>query len=584
MDRYSNHMNLCSPGRRSFLRRGLGGVCLLIPQFYGGRLGEAAIVPGLPAGEARPWFVDVARQSGLAAFRDTCGGMAKDYLVETVGSGVALFDYNNDGLLDVYFVNGSSFQILDNPRLPKTSGRLFRNNGDGSFTDVTEASGLINQGWGNGVAVADYDNDGHADVFITNYGKNALFHNNGDGTFTDVTREASLEGGNWSTGCAWGDYDGDGRLDLYVSRYIDLDRTYTPRRAIESNCFFDGVPVACGPRGLPGLSDLLYHNEGNGKFREISAEVGIRDTEKRYGFQVVWFDFDNDGRLDAFVANDSSVNYLWRNQGNGTFEDVAFESGCAVSGDGREQSCMGVAVGDYDNDGWFDLYVTNFSGDYNTLYHNNHGVFEDVTEEAGLGTVSYGQLGWGTGFIDIDNDGWKDIFVANGHIYPQADQAGNSYYQANQLIRNLKNGRFAEIPRRDCGFTVARSSRGAAIGDLSGKGHLDIIVNNIDDVPFHYSQDRNVNANWVRFKLIGAKCNRDAVGARVEVTAGRLTQTGMVQAGGSFASTNDIRLHFGLGDASRIDSAKIRWPDGSTESHLNLAPNREYSIRQANQD
>lgn len=574
---------LQSPGRRDFLRRGLGSLSLILPRFYGGRLGQPILAPSMPADAAKRWFVDAAQASGLAAFRDVCGGPAKDYLIETVGSGVALFDYNGDGLLDIYFVNGSTLQILDNPRLPKTSGRLFRNNGDGTFTDVTEASGLINQGWGNGVAVADYDNDGHPDVFITNYPRNALFHNNGDGTFTDVTREAGVEGGNWSTGAAWGDYDGDGRLDLYVPRYVDFDRRLTPKAQLMTYCMYNGIPTACGPRGLPGLSDLLYHNDGNGKFREVGHDAGVRDSDKSYGFQVVWCDFDNDGRLDAFVANDSTPNFLWHNKGNGTFEEIAFEAGCAVSGDGREQSCMGVALGDYDNDGWFDLYITNFSEDYNTLYHNSRGHFDDVTYAAGLGTVSYSELGWGTGFVDFDNNGWKDIFVANGHIYPQADKAGNSYFQRNQLLRNLQNGRFALVPPEESGFDVKRTSRGSAYGDLFGKGQMAILVNNVDDAPFFYSPSRNLNANWIRLKLLGTKCNRDAVGARVEVTANGLTQTDIVQAGGSFYSTSDPRLHFGLGAARQAALVKIRWPDGSMEQHADLAANREYLFRQARQ-
>jgi len=561
-------------GRRDFLRSSLGSLCFVTPIFRGGRVGERVLAPG-------PWFADVARQSGLAAFRETCGSVAKDYLVETFGSGVALFDYNNDGLLDVFLVNGSGYQILDNPRLAHTSSRLFRNNGDGTFTDVTEASGLLNQGWGMGVAVADYDNDGYPDVFITNFGQNALFHNQGDGTFRDVTHEAGVEGGNCSTGCAWGDYDGDGRLDLYVARYADFfDRSRLPLPQLTNYCVYLGVPVACGPRGLPGLADLLYHNEGNGKFREVSNEVGVRDTEKRYGFQVVWFDFDNDGHLDAFVTNDASANYLWRNKGDGTFEEVGFEAGCALSGDGREQSCMGVAVGDYDNDGWLDLYVTCFSEDCNTLYHNNRGVFEDVTYPSGLGRLKYSQLSWGTGFLDIDNNGWKDIFVANGHIYPQADKAGNSYYQSNQIFRNLRNGQFAEIPAEECGFREKRSSRAAAFGDLSGTGRTSIIVNNIDNGPFHYSPSRNAGGNWVRLKLAGTKCNRDAIGARVEATANGITQTDVVRSGGSFFSSSDIRLHFGVGEASRVESIKICWPDGSIERHEGLAVNQEHLIQQ----
>jgi hypothetical protein len=560
--------------RRDLLRRGLGGLCFIIPQFRGGRRGQPVVAPG-------PWFVDVAHRAGLDAFRDTCGSLAKDYLVETVGSGVALFDYNNDGLLDIFLVNGSSFELLDNPRLPRPSSRLFRNNGDGTFTDVTRESGLVNQGWGMGVAVADYDNDGYPDVFITNFGANSLFHNNGNGTFTEVTREAGLEGGNWSTGCAWGDYDEDGRLDLYVARYIDFDRAQIPRPGANSYCLYQGVSVACGPQGLPGLPDLLYHNEGGGKFREVGAEVGVIDSDRAYGFQVVWFDFDNDGHLDAYVANDSNPNFLWHNKGKGTFEEIGFEAGCAVSGDGRAQSSMGIAVGDYDNDGWMDLLVTNFAEDYDTLYHNEGGQFEDVTYQAGLGTVSYRQLAWGTGFIDFDNDSWKDLFVANGHIYPQSDRAGNPYRQANQLFRNLRNGRFAVVPDQESGFTDLRSSRGAAFGDLTGKGETAIVVNNIDDAPFLYLPPSRPSGAWARFKLIGTRCNRDAAGARIRVTANGVTQMEEVRRGDSYLSTNDPRVHFGLGEAPVIERVEIRWPDGSLERHEHLQTNREYVFRQA---
>jgi enediyne biosynthesis protein E4 len=525
--------------------------------------------------------VDVAAQAGLAAFRDKCGFMAKDYLVETVGSGVALFDYNDDGLLDVLFVNGSSFEIIDNPHLPRTSSRLFRNNGDGTFTDVTRDSGLTNEGWGMGVTVGDYDNDGHRDVFITNFGANVLFHNNGDGTFTDVTREAGLEGGNWSTGCAWGDYDRDGRLDLYVARYVDFDRARVSRPGSNTYCRYQGIPVACGPQGLPGLSDLLYHNEGGGKFREISAEVGVRDTERAYGFAVTWVDFDNDGWLDTYVANDSMPNFLWHNKGNGKFEEIAFEAGCAVSGDGRAQSSMGIAVGDYDNDGWMDLLVTNFSEDYNTLYHNDRGQFEDVTYEAGLGTASYSQLGWGTGFVDFDNDGWKELFVSNGHIYPQVNQTRNTYRQTNQLFRNLRNGRFALLPSEESGFSEPRSSRGAAFGDLASNGRMGILVNNIDQVPFVYLPGKGSAGRWVRFRLVGTRSNRDAIGSRITITAAGLTQTDEVRSADSYLSSSDVRVHFGLGDTSVIEQVQIRWPDGSVERRTGLQINQEYVIRQS---
>ena len=559
--------------RRNFLRRCAAAPCFLIPLFQNGILGQPVLA-------ANPWFINTANKAGLAAFRETCGGLVKDYLIETLGSGVALFDYNNDGLVDVFLVNGSSLEMLTNPNLPQTSSRLFRNNGDGTFTDVTKESGLINQGWGVGVTVGDYDNDGYRDVFITNFGTNALFHNNGNGTFTNVTKESGLEGGNWSTGCAWGDYDRDGRLDLYVARYVDFAVGQMPKPGTNTYCNYRGTPVACGPRGLPGLPDLFYHNEGNGKFREVSQDTGVRDTIRGYGLGVVWLDFDNDGWPDIFVANDSMPNYLWHNKGNGTFEEIAFETGCALSADGRAQSNMGIAVGDYDNDGWLDLFVTHFSEDYNTLYHNNHGRFEDVTFQAGLGTVGYKNLAWGTGFADFDNDGWQELFVANGHIYPQATEAGNSYFQQNQLFTNLRDGRFGLVRAQESGVDDARSSRGAAFGDLRGNGRIDVVVNNIDSEPFLYELARSSSGRWVRFKLVGVKCNRDAIGARVYVTASGLTQMDEVRSAESFASSSDVRLHFGLADAAVIDKVQVRWPDGSVEQHAGLVTNREYVLRQ----
>jgi enediyne biosynthesis protein E4 len=559
--------------RRDFLRNSLITPAFVIPIFRGGVLGQPVLAPS-------PWFVEVAAKSGLSAFRHTSGTTAKEYLVETLGSGVALFDYNNDGLVDVLLVNGSSFETLANPKLPRSSSRLFRNNGNSTFTDVTKDSGLINDGWGVGVTVGDYDNDGNRDVFITNFGHNALFHNNGDGTFTNVTKEAGLEGGNWSTGCAWGDYDRDGLLDLYVSRYVDFELGRIPRPGENTYCNYRGVPVACGPRGLPGLPDLIYHNEGNGKFREVSNDIGVRDTIRGYGLGVVWLDFDNDGWPDIFVANDSMPNYLWHNKGNGTFEEVAFESGCALSGDGRAQSNMGIAVGDYDNDGWLDLFLTHFSEDYNTLYHNNHGRFEDVTYQAGLGTASYRNLAWGTGFVDFDNDGWKELFVANGHIYPQANQAGNSYCQQNQLFRNLRDGRFSLISAQESGLVEARSSRGAAFGDLQKNGRIDSVINNIDHEPFLYVSSIAPSSHWVTFKLVGVKCNRDAIGARVWVTSAGMTQMEEVRSADSFVSSSDVRLHFGLSGAKAIDKVRIQWPDGSNEQHTSLAVDCEHLLRQ----
>lgn len=559
--------------RRRFLAVGGGALAF--------RLSSDRLRPAVEPSSSQPsWFAEIARRAGLDQFRNTSGSSKKDYLVETLGGGVALFDYNRDGLLDVFLVNGSSFEVLDNPSLPRHASCLFRNNGDGTFTDVTRESGLINQGWGMGVAVADFDNDGHLDVFITNFGSDALFHNNGNGTFTDIAPEVGLEAGNWSTGCAWGDFDGDGRLDLYVARYVDFDRARIPRPGEGGYCLYQAIPVACGPQGLPGLSDFFYHNEGGGKFREVSADAGIRDTSRAYGLGVVSADFDNDGRPDIFVANDSTPNFFWHNKGAGTFEEVGFERGCAVSADGRAQSSMGIAVGDYDHDGWLDIFVTNFAGDYDTLYHNDQGQFEDVSYQAGLGTASYADLGWGTGFIDFDNDGWKDLFVANGHIYPQADRADNHYNQRNQLFRNLRDGRFALLNEAESGFHLLRSSRGAAWGDLSNDGRIAIVVNNIDQSPFLYAPSRPASGNWVRFKLVGTKSNRDAMGSRIRVRAGDLVQTDEIRSGESFLSTCDFRLHFGVGEASKVERVEVRWPDGKLESSENLEVNREYTFRQ----
>ena len=558
---------------RRDLMRWCAGLCFIVPLFRNGDFGQPVLAPG-------PWFIDAANQSGLAAFHDTCGAPAKDYLIEAIGSAVAVFDYNNDGLMDIFLVNGSTFNILADPSLPRTSSRLFRNNGDGTFTDVTRTSGLINQGWGMGVATADFDNDGHTDVFVTNFGSNALFHNNGNGTFTDIAREAGVGGGQWSTGCAWGDYDGDGRLDLYVARYIDFDRAKVPSPGTSEFCRYQGLAVACGPRGLPALPDLFYHNDGGGNFREISRDVGMSKADPSWGWSAVWSDFDNDGRLDIFVANDSAPNFLWHNNGDGTFSEIGLDAGCALSGDGRAQACMGIAVGDYDNDGWIDLFVTNFSEDYDTLYHNTKGVFQDVSLEAGLGEATFKSLGWGASFVDFDNDGWKDLFTANGHIYPQVNQGANSYNQTNQLFRNLRNGRFEALSSDESGFTRKRSSRGSAFGDLDSSGRQAIVVNNIDETPFFYAPTKRSAGGWVRFKLIGTKSNRDAIGARVRVLAKGAGQLAEVRSGESFISSADIRPHFGLGGAQTIDRVEVRWPDGTMENYESLDINRQYTFKE----
>ena len=518
-------------------------------------------------------FADVAKQAGLDKFRHRSGGPEKKTIIETPGSGVALIDYDNDGWLDIYLLNGSTVAAIKGKE-PAPRAMLFHNNHDGTFTDVTEKAGVANERWGFGVAIADYDNDGWPDIYVANFGKNRLYHNNHDGTFTDVAEKAGVTLGGWSAGPTWGDYDHDGRLDLFVPGYVKYDVDHPPVAGANGipggSCQFRGISVMCGPRGLAGESDHLFHNNGDGTFTDVSVKAGVADPKGYYGFASVFVDVDDDGWLDLLVANDSTPNYLYHNRHDGTFEDVSYLSGFALSEDGREQASMGIAVGDYNRDGKVDFYVSSFSDDYNPLYRNDgDGNFTDVTFAAGLAEPTIPFLGWGTGFLDFDNDGLPDIFVANGHVYPGVDQQdwGTTWAQRPQLFRNIDGKKFQEVPpATGSGLADLFTARGAAFGDLFNDGHVDVVLNNVDSVP---ALLRNVIKNenhWITLKLIGGpKSPRDAVGAKVFVTAAGVRQRVDIFSGGSFGSSSDSRAHFGLGTSGKVDKIEVHWPSGKKE-------------------
>jgi hypothetical protein len=531
-------------------------------------------------------FEDVAAQAGLAGWSHHMGTPQKEQILETVGSGVALLDYDNDGWLDIYLVNGSSFDALTGKAAPPHAA-LFHNNHDGTFTDVTEHAGVANDRWGFGAVVGDYDNDGWPDIYVSNYGKNRLYHNNHDGTFTDVAEKAGVALGNWSAGATWGDYDGDGRLDLFVPGYVHYD--LADQAKLTSLCLFRGVKVLCGPRGLRGEPDHLFHNNGDGTFTDISEHAGVADANRYYGLASLFVDVNGDDLPDLLVANDSTPNYLYINKGDGTFEDDSFPSGFAFNASGRETASMGIAAGDLMHHGTVDLYVTTFSDDYDTLYLNDgKGNFTETAYQAGIAEPTIPFLGWGDGFLDYDNDGWLDIFVANGHVYPVVDTQpwGTTWAQRPLLFHN-NQGKLTLVPAVEkTGLAKLASARGMAYGDLFNDGHLDVVVNNMDAPP---SLLRNVVQNgnhWIAFRLVGAGATagkrgspRDGVGAAVFVTAGGIRQRADVFAGGSYASSSDQRPHFGLGKATKIDKIEIRWPDGHIESvPSNIAVDNFYTI------
>jgi hypothetical protein len=545
-----------------------GGIHAPIKDSHSRPITAGGFVDGAPV-----VFADITHQAGLDKFHHHSGSPEKSTIIDSPGSGVALLDYDNDGWLDIYLLNGSTVAAIKGAESPPRA-MLLHNNHDGTFTDVTDKAGVANERWGFGVGVADYDNDGWPDIYVSNYGKNRLYHNNHDGTFTDVAEKAGVALGGWSTGATWGDYDHDGLLDLFVPGYVhyDLNRPVLAGKGgvPEGACQYRGVDVFCGPLGLIGEPDHLFHNNGDGTFTDVSVKAGVADREGRYGFASVFVDLDDDGWLDLVVANDSVPNYFYRNKHDGTFEDVSYLSGFAVNEEGRAQSSMGIAVGDYNRDGRLDLFITTFSDDYKTLYRNDGDAnFTDVSFKAGLGSPTIPFLAWGTGFLDFDNDGLLDLFIANGHVYPVADQRdwGSTWAQRPQLFRNLDGAKFQEVPPASgSGLASVICARGAAFGDLFNDGHIDVVLNNLDSTP---TLLRNVVSNgnhWVTLKLVGGpKSPRDAIGARVFLTAAGVRQRADVFSGGSYASSSDPRVHFGLGAATKVDKLEILWPSGLRE-------------------
>lgn len=518
-------------------------------------------------------FKDVTHASGLDKFHHKAGTAEKSTILETPGSGVALLDYDNDGWLDIYLVNGSTFPALKGKEAPPHA-MLLHNNHDGTFTDVTDKAGVANERWGFGAVVGDYDNDGWPDIYVSNFGQNRLYHNNHDGTFTDVAEKAGVTVGGWSAGATWGDYDRDGLLDLFVPGYVKFDPD-NPPIAGKGNippgfCQFRGIDVMCGPRGLPGESDHLFHNNGDGTFTDVSVKAGVSDPRGYYGLSSVFVDVDDDGWLDLLVANDSVPKYLYRNKHDGTFEDLSYLSGFALNDEGREQASMGIAVGDYNHDGRVDFCVTNFSDDYNTLYRNEgEASFSDVSYAAGIANATIPFLGWGTGFLDYDNDGWLDLFFANGHVYPGVDKQdwGTTWAQRPLLFRNVNGTKFEEVPAASgSGLAVVVSARGAAFGDLFNDGHIDVVLNVMDSTPVLLRNVVKNSNHWLTLSLIGSgKSPRDATGAKVFITTGSVRQRADVYRGASYASSSDPRVHFGLGAFTAVDKLEIFWPDGVRE-------------------
>ncbi|HEY5906428.1 MAG TPA: CRTAC1 family protein [Vicinamibacteria bacterium] len=539
----------------------------------------AGQAPGPPA--AGRLFRDVTAEAGIG-FRHH-SAPDKNYILESMSGGVALFDYDNDGFLDIY--------LLDSPTVATAAAEaaarsaLYRNRGNGTFEDVTDKAKLGQTGWAMGVCVADLDGDGWRDLYVTAFGGNHLYRNDRDGTFTDVTEAAGVRGGGWSTGCGFADYDRDGRLDLFVSRYVKIDLGRLPEPGRDKNCHYRGIPVQCGPRGLPGEGDLLFHNDGQGRFSEVAAKAGVSDPKGYFGLGIAWFDANDDGWLDLYVADDSSPSLLYLNQQDGTFKEAAFALGVAVSEDGAEQGGMGVAVGDYDGSGRFSLYKTNFADEYNNLYRNDGPSFTDVAYPSRTAQSSVPYVGWGTAFLDYDNDGALDLIAVNGHVYPQVDKApgggGSGYRQRTLVYRNRGDRSFDEVAAQlGPALNEARVSRGLAVGDIDNDGRLDVVVNDLDGSPQLLHNEGGGESHWLIVRLVGKSPNTDAIGAVVKLTAGSRSQRRLVQSGTGYLSQDDLRRHFGLGKESRIDLLEVRWPDGTTSRMEGLKADQILEVRQ----
>jgi enediyne biosynthesis protein E4 len=533
------------------------------------------------APEAVPQFVDITAATGIRF--DHLSAPEKKYVVESMSGGVALIDYDRDGYPDIYFTNAPSVEMALAGRRAKSA--LFHNNRDGTFTDVTEKAGVGYPCWAMGAVVGDYNNDGWPDLLVTCFGGVVLYRNNGDGTFTDVTAQAGLAADRgWVTGAAFGDYDNDGWPDLFVSRYVDLDLHDLPAFGSMKTCQFHGIEVQCGPRGLKGLPDSLYRNNGNGTFTDVSRQAGVDDPEQRYGLTAVWSDFSQDGRLDLFVANDGEPNYLYRNDGNGHFTDVALDAGIAADVDGADQANMGLALGDYLHTGRLSMLISHFSDEYAALYRNDGGFsFTDVSTLAGIARVTRPFVGWGDAFFDPGNCGWPSLILVNGHVYPQVDSRdiGTRYREPKLFFLNQRDGTFRNVSdQAGPALRIPQVSRGLAVGDLFNDGRLEVVVENLEGQPMILRPGTDPRNHWVSFSLEGVRSNRLALNARMRITAGSLVQVDEIRSGGSYLSQSDLRLHFGLAEHARIDKAEIFWPSGSTEVLTDLPADRFYTVRE----
>ena len=533
-----------------------GILCLLLSQ-------APAAAP-----QSSPYFVDVAEKAGLTAPIVSGEKDSKKYIIETTGTGIAIVDYDNDGWPDIFVVNGTT---LNAPKNSGPSSHLYHNNHDGTFADVTAKAGISGSGWGQGACVGDYDNDGLDDIFVTYYGKNRLFHNVGSGKFEEVAELAGVAGSGkqWGTGCAFVDYDRDGKLDIVVANYVDFDLATAPAPGERASCMWKGAPVMCGPRGLKGATNVLYHNLGNGKFEDVTKRAKIDQTPGHFCFSVSTLDFDEDGWPDIFIACDSTPSILYRNNHDGTFTDVATIAGVAFNDDGREQAGMGSAIADYDGDGHLDIFKTNFSDDTSTLYRNKHdGTFDDATFAAGLGTNT-AYLGWGTAFLDYDNDGWPDLLLVNGHVYPEVDKfhLGSDYEEPRVLYHNLGNGKFEDVSRSAGPAILSKwSGRGLATADLFNDGQQDAVISNMSARPSLLVNQKPTQNHWVELKTVGTRSNRDGIGARITLSALGRKLVQEVRSGSTYNSSSDLRVHFGLSLATKIDSIEVRWPSGLTET------------------
>jgi hypothetical protein len=531
--------------------------------------------------EYLPKMVDITASTGIHF--DHLSAPEKKYVVESMSGGVALIDYDNDGYPDIYFTNAPSVDMALAGR--KAKGALYHNNGDGTFTDVTDKAGVGYPCWAMGAVVGDFNNDGWPDLLITCFGGIVLYRNNGNGTFTDVTAQAGLgRDHGWVTGATFGDYDGDGWVDLFVSRYVALDLRDLPAFGSMKTCQYHGIAVQCGPRGLNGSPDSLYHNNGDGTFTDVSKQAGVDDPQKRFGLTAVWSDFTQDGLLDLFVANDGEPNYLYRNDGHGHFTDVALDAGVAVDVDGAEQANMGLALSDYAHTGRFSILISHFSEEYATLFRNDGAMtFSDVSAAAGIAHATTPYVGWGDAFFDRQNCGWPDLIIVNGHVYPQVDtrDIGTRYREPKLLFLNKRDGSFRNISEQaGQALAIPQVSRGLAVGDLFNDGRLEVVIENLEGEPMILRPEGGPDNHWISFSLIGTKSNRLALNARIRVTAGDLIQEDEVRSGGSYLSQNDLRLHFGLGTRDHIDKVEIFWPSGAKEVLPQLGSDRFYTVRE----